>query len=212
VSAFNALLKALQADVMVCPGPVLYAAMIRAARDLCDKTYCWRGAVQTAPMVADDNVLELVPPAGSTFVAVMYLSFDGVELDPVSERQLSASLIDWRNDKGDPVAFYPHVPTGTLRLYPRPNRAKADAFSYQLILKPKLEATAIDETLCEEFGEVLKDGTLYELYRMPKRDWSNGELASHHRGMYRNGLYGVRDKVLRDFASQNFNIYPEPLV
>lgn len=210
--SFIALLKAVQADVPGCPGPYVYSAIAKTARDLCDKAGIWKYQSQTANMADGTSEITLTIPATADLVSVEYILFDSAELIQTSERELSSWDEDWRTAEGDPTHFYTKMPSDKVRLYPIPNRTVSSAFQYELTLKPKLTATSLDDWMCEQFGETIQAGAVYELLVMPGRPWSNPELAAHNRQRYRAGLYEARHKKLTDYASQNLNILPDPLV
>ncbi|HBG30697.1 MAG TPA: hypothetical protein DDW98_08730 [Gammaproteobacteria bacterium] len=210
--AVRALRPYVMPEVPGCPVPLVDRAIVKAARDLCDKTFCWKEAATTASMQQGVAELEIEHSACAEIVALEYVSLNGLELIQTSERELSLCDLDWRTFTGEPTHVYTVISTGKMRLYPIPNRTLSNAISYEVYLKPKLDADDLPDFLQDQYAEVLQHGALYELQRMAGVKWANGEAAMFNRRMYRNGLYEVRDKTLRDSASQNLFIVPEPLV
>lgn len=211
MSAVSALRKYVMSEAPGCPAALIDRAIVKSARDLCDKTYCWKSGPETASMQIGVNEIAIVIPPCADLVALEYVKFNGAELHQTTERELSACDIDWRTTTGDPSHVFTAIKDGKMRLYPTPNRNLSDAIQYEVYVKPKADETEIEDFLAEQFVEVLQHGALYELLRMSNRPWSNPQLAVHYRTRYRHGVYEARDKTVRQYASQNLNIIPEPL-
>lgn len=209
--AVSALRKYILSEAPGCPTALVDRAIVKSARDLCDRARCWKSAQETAGITATDPDLTIVIPACANLVAIQYLAFRGQELVQTTERELSAWDCDWRTTTGDPTHYFTTLDTTLVRLYPTPNRTLAGSITYEVYLKPKLDEPELESYLVDQFLDPIQHGALYELLRMNGRPWSNPQLADHYRRRYQEGVYSARDKALRMYASENLNILPEPM-
>ena len=69
-------------------------------------------------------------------------------------------------------------------ILPLPNNDKPYRCRMFLALKPKRNATAIDEVILDELEEVVMHGALQHLLVLPNQAWSDRELAAYHAKQY----------------------------
>ena len=213
MSSISALRKYVEPEAPGCPAPTIDRALRKAARDLCEKTYCWKEARSDVTLTSGISTYTTAVFAGAELVGIEYVEFNstgipgqGLELLQTTERELSMGLSTWRITTGDPTHFFTVTKTVAFRLFPIPNRTIANGLSYEVYLKPALESDDLPEFLTRQYAEVLQNGALAEILKMSKTPWSDPGMAADYRQQYRNGVYAVRDRVDRMQATQNLNI------
>jgi hypothetical protein len=69
-------------------------------------------------------------------------------------------------------------------ILPLPNNDKSYQCRMFLALKPKRNASAMDEVIFDELEEVIMHGALQHLLVLPSQAWSDRELAAYHAKQY----------------------------
>lgn len=198
-------------EVPGCPGAMIDLAVLRVARDLCERTRIWKEDAETAPVIATLPDFDLDLPANTDLVSVDYVAYNSDELAPATEAELLLSIPGWRTETGTPLRYIPDFRTETVRLYPIPTVTDGDAIEYQTRLKPSIDATELADFMFEQCFEALVDGALAELLAKNGKPWSNPDEAQRRRQLYESAIAVARDKESRGIASYQTEIVASTL-
>jgi hypothetical protein len=167
----------------------------------------------------------LTPPSGSLIIkptVVRYRrtsSADYIDIYPQSENDIDSENRDWRtsgihNERcqsscSDPFSWrtcgteaqYYLPDTETIGLTWRPTEAVTDGLRIKAVLQPDQTATTVPDFLFNDWANEIRDGALAEIYAIPGKEWTNLDMATYHRGLYRNGW----KEALRSAESSNTN-------
>lgn len=159
------------------PDPIAGWQLAQAARELCTFSLAWQADFQVtltgaASYALTPSVGEVVEPLSATYSPATAGTV--LLLQPTTPARLDSTVPDWRTQAGTPkwyflpsqasVVWVPNPPSGTATL--------------RLALQPTLTARLIDDRVGNTFAEGIIHGALYRLFRMPRREWSDLNLAS----------------------------------
>lgn len=186
-------------EVEGCPKIQAINAIRNAAIEFCEKSRVWEyNFTSKVALVAAQASYVLVPPTGSEIVAVTYLGFLPVgatksrRVDgPIGEPEMDEKRPAWREENStgttNTVDLFTQL-KNTIRLVPIPVVNQSDALVVSAALKPTRASTYGDDRLYDEWLEFIAHGAKQRLMMVPKKPWSNPELAEWHRTMFRRGI------------------------
>lgn len=151
------------------------------AREFCSTTHAWAGDFDAITTVADQAAYDLgSPETQSEAVKVIRLTLDDELLYDAR----------WNHDsQGDAPKYDAADPpfsmseSGTvLTLLEDDVPTAAGTMEVYGSMRPKTTATHLPDLFLNEYAEALRMGMLSRLMVMPKKPWSNPELAAFYRG------------------------------
>lgn len=170
-----------------CPAAVAGYEIKRAAIEFCDRSLAWRKpmtAIDSAVGVGEYTLPDVV--AGVMVAQLLEARWLGVRLTKKRPDELESlyAPTDWRAVPGTPLYFTQETPN-TVRLVPAPNVLTVAAINgLWAAVKPKDDATGIDDAVAGENYTAIADGALRNLFRSPKKPYSNPILADAHGAIF----------------------------
>lgn len=156
-----------------CPEPVGDTHIIKAARDFCEATRCWRES-DVIDVTGDEDEILCVPPYASLF-EIENASLDGRPLDRVP---FARARMD---ECGDPEQIT-QVQPNSVALAPR--GGCGGKLRVTMFLKPAQNAQVLPDFLHDQYGEIIAQGALASLLAVPGQPFSNGPLATYNAGLF----------------------------
>ena len=112
---------------------------------------------------------------------VLWATYDGHDLDPISPRSLELNYPDWRDRGGTPTVYLQKTPD-TFWLVPVPNS------NSQLLLNVALRPTRTTNSIDTDFSDTYRDaivyGTIYRLLRIPAKQWTDPMAAADYFNLF----------------------------
>ena len=171
-----------------CPEVTVDHAVVRAAAEFCRETGVWRLTDRLFTTKADESDYEIFPAESNTRIEWLEeVEVAGTRIKESAIREPAADAT------GEPVQYFLAGPR-TVRLLPTPDAAYA--VTGAIVMAPTLSATAIDDTLFEDWAETIASGALMRLTTMPGA-WGSPDLARYHNKLFRRGVTGARARKLR---------------
>jgi len=192
----------IRASVPDVPKAVIQKYLMRAARTFCQETRAWRvdfliSVVTVVPTVS----LAAKIPSGTELVDVISIKNTGGG-EPVHARTyswLDTNTSDWRSDTALNANYYVLDGNNTLRLVPTPSTTVASLYDVRVAVKPLRTATTLDSVLTNHYDEELIHGALSHLYLIPRKPWTDLNLAQYHQGMFLNSMPRARAEATDEF-------------
>ena len=157
-------------------------AIKRATIEFCTDSLVMRATSDPLTIEAGQGVVDLDSPVSAT-VCVKALSAklagDADPLDPKTPEWLDEWNPDWRTELGTPRYFTQDNPE-QLVVALAPESELRDALVVQMAIAPKLNAPGVEGWILQRFAEAIASGALGRLMAIPKKPWSNAQLASVH--------------------------------
>lgn len=200
MAALDAFFPDVLVEVPGCPLPMVKHHVRRSIIEFCERT---RRLTYTCPSinsVADTSTYSIAPPADHEVHEIISVRHNNIPVNPVGEDWLNANLSNWQSKKSKTATGYMFTRPVTVRLYPIPSEAGTGNISVMVALKPTQVAVVIDDRLLA-YSEVIAAGAKRRLMVMPKKEWSDANLAIYYGGIFNAGIGKARiDSIVSDSA------------
>lgn len=176
-------------DLPGCPFPAMDFALRQSAISFCEQSLAYRYQHPDIAVVAATDTYSYVPPAESVVHAIHYAEFAGKTIQ-TRAGEFGIRIEDWRNQTGAPE--YVLGGATSLTLVPTPD--VAGTLKLEVVLKPSLTATGVDDALFNEYREAIVHGALGRLMLSPKKPYSDAQLGAYHAQQFtiKTGQAGMR--------------------
>lgn len=190
-------------DVMpVAPGAplVLVAQEVKfAAIEFFAKSLCHQQALTPFNAVVGTADYTLTPPANTVIEQVLEVTFNnGLPLRPVRRvRDLHAIFgPGWDAlPNATPTYFYVNPQATSIKLIAKPNATSSIAIL--AAVKPTMASTSIsDDDLYQQHRLTIAEGAKWRILRMPRKPWSNPDLANQCYQLFQQGCQAALVKAM----------------
>lgn len=184
---YDTLLPDVLSMVPACPEVTAERAIRSAVIDICEKTDVYQE--QLDPITAVKGIFEydLEPPTGTVVHRIVWVTYDGKPLEPVSTGLLEQRKENWRNSSGTPEYFVKQNLT-QFYLVPIPAETLSQGVQIRVALKPTHTSTACNDTVMTDYRDTIINGALFRLTRMPAQDFTDFNAAGVYNTLYNEGL------------------------
>lgn len=204
MATFDDLLPDIQVEIPEIPSFVAQRSLIRAMREFCEETRAWRISFN-ASTLADDPLLPLISyfPDFTELVDVITIkNVDGGEpVEPRTYAWFDKNLSDWRSDSAIDANYYVLEDNNTIRLVPYPTETIVNKYYVRAAIKPLLTTTTLDDRMVNKYSETLIHGALAKLYAIPRKPWTDLQLASIHDAQFRVKFGQARTEAAEEFQT-----------
>lgn len=183
-------LPLIQPHLPTCPIPTIKTYLASVAANFCERTQLWRETLDTDYTIA--NIDEYDLDGSAVIEAVQWVVCNNEPLIPTNIRLIPHERLA---DVGQPTHFW-IVNDTILRLFPIPN-ARYE-LKVGVALKPSRTATGVEDWIYETWADVLVDGTVAVITRIPGKDWTDPMLAETRRAMYEKAIANVEIRDMRN--------------
>ena len=177
MAAYSSLLKEVLPYVPLCPDTLVEQAIRSATIEFCERSKAFILDIDPLSTIAGVFEYDFDIPTGTEVHQILYMTYDGNDMDPISPRSLELNYPDWRNRTGNPHVYLQKTPT-TFWVVPVPSGSKELILS--VALKPTTASNNIDTTVANTYRDAIIYGALYRLLRMPNREWSDVGAAQEY--------------------------------
>lgn len=147
------------------PEPVTLNFLRQAAKELCQRTRCWR-FTDSFETTGDDIEVMCTPPYSDLF-EIEWARFNDMELE--AKTPAGDMLF---HDSGQPK-YITQTSPNTVSLEPR----ATGTLSLSLFLMPSIGTDVLPAFMLDQFGDALAAGTLSRLLVLPNQPYSNPNLG-----------------------------------
>jgi len=183
--AYEALLPEILPMVDGCPDTLVENTIRSAAIDFCERTGAYQTELDPVTTVANIYEYDLEAPSGTIVHKVMWATYEGKDLEPISTTLLEQRKPKWRETgyAGDPE-YYVQQSKSVFWLVPVPNATAVSSTIIRAQLKPSHSSTTCDEQIMDEYRDAVVNGTLFRLLRMPGKAWSDLQGAQLYGNLF----------------------------
>lgn len=186
------------------PSPVLLRFLNLAALQLCNESQAWQDDIAIAG-VADQATYALALPAPAELIAVRALLINGIPIKMTSKAALDLDMPGWESAPSGNVSRALVSPS-EIRLIQAP--AQACSITARVALRPRADATQIDDALLSRYHVGLTDGAKSMAMAIPNKDWSNPVLAMEYKASFRAAIDRARIENIAGFANGALRMQP----
>ena len=170
MASFESLVKDVLPYVPGCPDSLIQTNIRSAAIELCEKSKAFTFDLDPITTISGEYEYEFDQPSGTDVHQILWATYDGHDLDPISPRSLELNYPDWRDKTGTPTVYLQKT-VNTFWLVPVPNDGK------ELLVNVALKPTRTTNNIDTEFSNTYRDGiiygTIFRLLRIPQKEWTD---------------------------------------
>jgi hypothetical protein len=187
--AYETLLPEILPMVDGCPDTLVENTIRSAAIEFCERTGAYQAELDPVTTVSNIYEYDLEAPSGTIVHKVMWVTYEGTDLEPISTTLLEQRKPKWRDSDyyGEPE-YYVQQSSSTFWLVPVPNTTVASSTVIRAQLKPSHSSTTCDEQIMDEYRDSVVNGTLFRLLRMPGKAWSDLQGAQIYASLFENAI------------------------
>lgn len=170
MASYSSLVKEVLPYVPFCPDSLVESNLRSATIEFCERSKAYILDMDGFNTISGVYEYDFDIPTGTEVHQILYMTYDGQDMDPISPRSLELNYPDWRDKSGNPHVYLQKTPT-SFWIVPVPSGAKQVITS--VALKPSRTSNNIDTTISNQYRDAIIYGTLYRLLRMPSREWTD---------------------------------------
>ena len=172
---------------------------IRAAViELCEKAKVYQSELDPITTVANLYEYDLEPPSGTVVHEILWVTFDGEDLEPTTTALIEQRKPKWRQTgyEGKPEYFIKQSPS-MFYLVPVPNETKAGSVLLRAVLKPTHSSSSCSDDVMNDYRDTIINGALYRLLRVPGREWTDYPGAQVYGSLFLQGIADAESRALQ---------------
>lgn len=204
MAAISTLTPDIRTYIPELPGFVVQRHVIRAVREFCEETRAWRTNINltTTANVSTINLASLLP-INTELVDVISMknSGGGAPVVPRTYAWLDENTSDWRGETNDLANYYVLNGNNTLQLIPTPATTSSNLYNTRVAVKPTLDAATLDDVLLNKYRETIISGTLGLLFMIPRKTWTDLQMAAYHSGRFNEDMKQARSEAADEFQT-----------
>ena len=183
MAAFSTLVKEILPYVPNCPDTLVISNLRSATIELCERSKAYVYDLDPITTISGVYEYEFDQPSGTDVHQILWMTYDGDDLDPISPRSLELNYPDWRDKTSLPQVYLQKNPS-TFWVIPVPNSSVTNGLLLSVALKPSRTTSNIDTTFSNSYRDGIVYGTLYRLLRIPAKDWTDPRAASDYLNLF----------------------------
>lgn len=156
-----------------CAEPAAKQAIIKAAREFCERTRIWRDSDTFQVTPTSCNVV--CTPADADLFEIEFSTLDNKPLQPISYSDLNHEIPNWRS-LTSPGRWITQIERGTVMVVP----AVTGTLFLSTILIPSEEAEQLPDFLAKDYRRAIVDGALAEVLMLPAQSFSAPDRAQFY--------------------------------
>lgn len=204
MAALISLVEDVRASIPDIPSFVAERQLLRAARAFCQETRAWRVNIELSvtTTIATINLTSLLP-ANTELIDIISMKNTGGGDPPAKTTYawLDKNTSDWRSETDLNARYYLLDGNSTVRLVPTPSVTTAYLYDLRVSVKPLLTATALNDLLVNRFREELIHGAMGHLYLIPRKPWTDLNLATYHQAQFMSSWPAARAAAADEFQT-----------
>lgn len=189
-------IPAVALEVPGCPQAVMKAAVLAAAIEFCNVSWCWRQSLEELRLMAGVDEYDIELDKGTRLVAVLNAADGGKPIAPKK-----GGCVE------DGLQYFYLQDRSTLRFTMPPGGQ--ERVTLVAVLKPSRAAKKLPEFLYEDHGEAIEFGAKARLMAMPDTRWSNAPMVNGYVAMFRAAADNEKAARINDYAVHStFSVRP----
>ena len=183
MATFDGLVKEVLPYVPGCPDSLVLNNLRSATIDLCEKSKAYIYDLDAITTVSGVYEYEFDQPTGTDVHQILWMTYNGDDLDPITPRSLELNYPDWRDRSALPQVYL-QKDVNSFWLVPVPNATLSNGILVSVALKPKRTSNNIDTKFSDSYRDGIIYGALHRLLRIPNRDWTDVGSANNYFSLF----------------------------
>mgnify|MGYP003121760861 CR=1 len=181
MASFDSLITEILPYVPGCPDSLIETNLRSATIELCEKSKAYTFDLDPLNSISGEYEYEFDQPSGTAVHQILWMTYDGNDLDPISPRSLELNYPDWRDRSGTPTVYLQKT-SDSFWLVPTPNSSKEILIN--VALKPTRTTNSIDTEFSNTYRDGIVYGTIYRLLRIPSKQWTDPVAAADYFNLF----------------------------
>lgn len=185
---FASLVPRVQASVPGCPHATIVQYIRDSAIRTCERTLYWRYQVPLFNLLPGVSEYTYDKPDNTDVHVVFEAVVNGRPLERLTmEKAIEMGPLTLPADAladGSTPQVITQINADRYVILPLPDAERTYQCRMFVALKPKRNATGMEEFIFDELEEVIMHGALQHLLVLPDQPWSDRELAAYHAKQY----------------------------
>lgn len=196
---YESFLPELLPIVQGCPDYLITSNVRAITVELCERANIYQYELEPVSTVSNIYEYDLEPPADTVVHKILWMTYSGETLEPITSTLLEQNLPKWREDAGysGTPRFYVQQSNSSFWVAPIPSETAVNAIKLKVLLKPTFTSTVCNDDVMNNYRETIINGTLFRLLRVPNKDWSDMTSSQMYGSMYVTGIDEARRHVER---------------
>ena len=183
MAAFDSLVKDILPYAPNCPDSLVESTLRSSCIEFAERSKAYTFDLDAITSIPGVYEYEFDQPSGTDVHQILWMTYDGNDLDPISPRSLELNYSDWRNKTSVPQVYLQKTPDA-FWVIPIPGSAVANGIQLSVALKPSRTTSNIDTTFSNSYRDGIVYGTLYRLLRIPSKDWTDLQAAADYLSLF----------------------------
>ena len=183
MAAFDSLVKDILPYAPNCPDSLVESTLRSSCIEFAERSKAYTFDLDAITSIPGVYEYEFDQPSGTDVHQILWMTYDGNDLDPISPRSLELNYSDWRNKTSVPQVYLQKTPDA-FWVIPVPGSAVANGIQLSVALKPSRTTSNIDTTFSNSYRDGIVYGTLYRLLRIPSKDWTDLQAAADYLSLF----------------------------
>jgi|TARA_B110000444_G_scaffold239262_1_gene253543 hypothetical protein len=183
MAAFDSIIKDVLPYVPNCPDSLIESSLRSACIEFAERSKAYTFDLDAITSIPGVYEYEFDQPSGTDVHQILWMTYDGNDLDPISPRSLELNYSDWRNKTSVPQVYLQKTPDA-FWVIPIPGSAVANGIQLSVALKPSRTTNNIDTTFSNSYRDGIVYGTLYRLLRIPSKDWTDVSASRDYLSLF----------------------------
>jgi hypothetical protein len=183
MAAFDSMIKDVLPYVPNCPDSLIESSLRSACIEFAERSKAYTFDLDAITSIPGVYEYEFDQPSGTDVHQILWMTYDGNDLDPISPRSLELNYSDWRNKTSVPQVYLQKTPDA-FWVIPIPGSAVANGIQLSVALKPSRTTNNIDTTFSNSYRDGIVYGTLYRLLRIPSKDWTDVSASRDYLSLF----------------------------
>jgi hypothetical protein len=183
MASFSSLVKDILPYVPNCPDSLVESTLRSACIEFAERSKAYVYDLDPITTISGVYEYEFDQPSGTDVHQILWMTYDGDDLDPISPRSLELNYPDWRDKTSLPQVYLQKNPS-TFWVIPVPNSSVTNGLLLSVALKPSRTTSNIDTAFSNSYRDGIVYGTLYRLLRIPAKDWTDPQAAADYLSLF----------------------------
>ena len=183
MAAFDSIIKDVLPYVPNCPDSLIESSLRSACIEFAERSKAYTFDLDAITSIPGVYEYEFDQPSGTDVHQILWMTYDGNDLDPISPRSLELNYSDWRSKTSVPQVYLQKTPDA-FWVIPIPGSAVANGIQLSVALKPSRTTNNIDTTFSNSYRDGIVYGTLYRLLRIPSKDWTDVSASRDYLSLF----------------------------
>lgn len=209
--SYEAFLPRILIDAYGCPEIVAIQSIRDSVIEFCVRSNFIQRDHDPITATAGVSDYDLEPPNGQLVIKIQKCWYKATELTPIAPDYVNSSAF-YNNgipenapNLATPLSFT-QKDERTFSIYPIPKDTVINGLTLRISLKPTRASTYCEDSIYEDYAEVIAHGALSKLLASPGKAYLNVNAAGMHANAFNSGINDARQRASRGHVRSGMQV------